>query len=327
MALAKLSDEIVAAIRADRAKGLSFGKIGRKHGCSATAAKKYGVDVALGQSSQSSKAERREPRLPDPIPEAGGPSLPESMDLSYDPFDIDTPGKWLILCDCHIPTHDKKTLELAVADARKNNVVGVLLNGDVLDFYYLSKHDSEPGRQASARHEIEMGRQFLAWLRSQLPQARIVFKEGNHDERLRKYLARKAPEIFDLEELRLENLIHAPRHGVEWVRDQRVINLGKLPIVHGHEFRGSGGVMPARWLYLRTGDMAAMGHFHRTSFYQFETIRGKPIGCWSIGCSCYLHPEYLRINQWNHGYALAELANDGNFVMHNKRVLFDGQVV
>ncbi len=83
----------------------------------------------------------QEPRLPDPAPEAGGPSLPDALPLSYTPFSLDgTPGMWGVIGDVHLPYHDKQTIELFVAECRRRDVVGVLLNGDVLDSHELSHH-------------------------------------------------------------------------------------------------------------------------------------------------------------------------------------------
>jgi hypothetical protein len=127
--------------------------------------------------------------------------------------------------------------------------------------------------------------------------------------------------VFDLDDLHLPNVVRAGEQGVEWVGDKRVIRLGKLPVVHGHEFAGGGGVSPARWLYLRAGSSALCGHFHQTSEYGFRTLDGRPQRVWSAGCLSYLHPQYRPANQWNHGYALVELAADGTFQVTNRAVL------
>lgn len=264
--------------------------------------------------------------LPEPAPEAGGPTLPDPVPQEYEAVHIDGPATWGILNDLHIPYHDKRTIELFFQECRRRQVNGVLLNGDVMDFYHLSVHYRLPDKPRT-RMEIECGKMFFEYARAQLPKARIIYHYGNHDERLKSYLVRKAEEIFDLPALQLESLLELDKYGVESVSEQRIVHLGKLPAVHGHEFRGMGGVMPARWLYLRTGDTAICGHFHRPSHYQFRTIRDHHVGCWSVGCATYLYPQWLRLNQWEHGYAFCEIANGGHFKVDNLRVLKDGSVV
>jgi predicted phosphodiesterase len=265
-------------------------------------------------------------RLPDPAPEAGGPTLPEPVPYEYKPFVIDTPGACGVLCDPHIPYHDIATLRGWVDDCRRMDARTLLLNGDVLDFYQLSDYLRDPSKPRM-RDEVLKGRQFLEYLRSTFPRARIVYKEGNHDERLKRYLATRAPDMLDLEDIRLERLLRAGDHGVEWVEDKRVVMVGKLPVIHGHEYRGGGGVMPARWLYLRTGESAMMGHLHQPTFYSFRTMTGKEVGMWSVGCACHLAPLYAPLNQWAHGWAMVELTGEGGFHVHNRRLLRSGQVV
>lgn len=259
----------------------------------------------------------------EPIPAA--PELPDAHAESYEPCAIDTAGRWLILSDIHAPYHDRTTLELAVAEAKRRGVVGVLLNGDTLDSHEVSNHDRDPSAPRYIE-EVETGRKLLAWLRGQFPTARIVLKEGNHEERLTRYIIQRAPALFGLEGIDLPALLHTADIGAEWVSDKRVIRLGRLCVVHGHEYRGGGGVMPARWLYLRTRYVSMCGHFHRTSEHGERNIRGTEERSWSLGCCCFLYPRYMPLNSWNHGFAFVELSGGGDFSVENKRV-FEGKIV
>jgi predicted phosphodiesterase len=263
--------------------------------------------------------------LPLPAPEAGGPSLPEPAALDYTPFAIDTTGTWGVISDIHLPFHDLRTINSWVDDCKRMNVAGILLNGDVLDCFMVSDHFKESNKPRM-KEEIEKGRQLLGYLRATFPRARIVYKTGNHDERLARYLATRAPEVFDLDDIQLEALLRAKDHGVEWVSEKRVIMLGKLPVVHGHEYQGGGGVMPARWLFLRTGETAMTGHFHQPTFYSFRTITGHEVGMWSLGCACHLAPQYRPLNQWRHGWAMTEVFSGGAFHVHQRQLLKSGQV-
>ncbi len=265
------------------------------------------------------------PRLPDPAPVAGGPGLPDPVELRYEPFQIDTSGPWLILNDLHIPFHDRKTIEVAVEEARRRRVAGVLLNGDVLDCAEVSEHERDPD-SLDLVDEIEKGKQFLAWLRSQLPGARLVYKSGNHDSRVPRYVLKHAPALFRLAGVGLPTWMELANYGVEWVADKRVVRLGKLNVIHGHEYKGGGGVNPARWLYLKARSVAMCGHFHRTSDHHARNIQDQHEAGWSVGCACYLHPAWLPLNDWCHGFALVAVESDGWFVVENKRVL-SGRVV
>jgi predicted phosphodiesterase len=265
------------------------------------------------------------PSLPSPAPEAGGPSLPISWAKPLVHLQIDTPGWWLILGDTHFPMHDRSTIELAVREAKDRRAVGVLLNGDIMDMHGITPFFRPPSRERFI-DEIEMAKQFLTWLRAQLPSVRIVYREGNHEFRLRRFVAEKAAELYDLPEIQLQNLIELGKHGIEWVQDKRKVLLGKLITLHGHEFRKGTGVNPARLAFLRATATCIVSHHHRSSDHPQTSLDDKLFNVWSIGCACFKHPDYDPYNQWNHGYAMVDVASDGMFSVHNRKII-DGRVV
>ena len=261
------------------------------------------------------------------MPKPAPPSLPEPVERQASPYDLCRRGRWLVLSDVHLPFHDKATVEAAVREAKRVSATGVLLGGDVLDCHELSRWDKSPD-DPRYRDEVAMGRQFLAYLRHQLPYAKFVFKDGNHEERLVNYLITRAPALFGLDVLTLPNLLHFNKYRIEHVTDRRVIKLGRLSFIHGHEHRvASQAVNPARGLFLRAKSVALCGHFHQSSEHHEPNIVGKPLGAWSLGCACGLAPFYMPLNKWNHGFAIVEIANNNlDFSVRNLRVL-NGEVV
>lgn len=304
---ARKSKELTERIKKESVKGGSFREISARAGCSPDHSRR----VIKGGTT-----------IIDEEPEEG---LPDPVQMNFDPYVIDSSGCWGIINDIHIPCHDTTTLNLFVKECRRRAVRGVILNGDLLDSHEISVHDKDPS-MPRYKHEIEQGREFVQWLRKSLPRARIIFKHGNHEERLRKYIFDRAPALEGLEGVNLAAWLHLTECGIDDIPDKRVIHLGKLHVLHGHEYRGGGGVNPARWLFLRARSVAVCGHFHRTSEHHERNIAMKFEAAWSIGCACYLHPQYAPINSWNHGFAFCEVANDGSFAFENKRI-FDGKVV
>jgi hypothetical protein len=299
-----------------------------------------GIGKALGKSKAwANAAVKAEPvggaapvagpaRMPDPAPVSGGPRFPDPVVESYEPFPINTPGNWLILSDVHIPHHDRRTVENAVEEARRRNAVGVLLNGDIMDCGGASSHHDRDPSEPDLEEEIEKMGQLLAWLRSRLPNARVVWKEGNHEYRLPRYLRNNAPALCGASKrFTLPKLVESENHGVEWVDCGRVVDLGKLPVFHGHEFKGGGGVNVGRWLFLRALESALCGHLHRSSEHVETTCKNRVLITTSVGCACFLHPRWLPNNKWNHGWAHVAVANDGAFEVTNRTVLRDGRVV
>jgi predicted phosphodiesterase len=324
-----LDSETIAKVKAVYAETGSTIETARRVGVNKSSVLKYRDVSPESQSCDTSPPPVARgyttPTMPEPAPEAGGAALPEPVDEPYEEFDATLPGQWLILNDCHIPYHDRRTIELAVREARQRGVVGVLLNGDIMDCAGISNHYREPN-VTRIEEELEKGLQFFAWLRASLPGARIVYKAGNHEERWPRYLTSAAPELFGMKQLQLPALLTLADYGVEWVDECRVIMLGKLHCVHGHEFRGGGGVMPARWLFLRSASTAICGHFHRTSDFHETALDRRQYGSWSVGCACHLYPRWLRQNKWNHGFAFVEVATNRHFTVTNRRILRDGTV-
>jgi predicted phosphodiesterase len=272
-------------------------------------------------------------RNADPVPTTYAQSTvrndyraPKTYGKDRTDFVIHGPQRILRLSDIHFPIHDPAALDAAIKYGKEHDPTIILLDGDIADLSDMSRHEKTT-LQNFVNEEMHMLVGFLDGLRATFPKARIIWKEGNHEERVTAYLMRKAPELlatdcFDLFAfMRIITGRMDATDRVEWVSDKRIIKAGHLNFLHGHEFRGGGGVNPARWLYLRTGENAICGHFHRTSEHSEPSLSGQQRGAWSTGCLCHLSPDYLRHNKWNHGFAWVEVDKAGNFRVKNIRIL------
>ena len=251
--------------------------------------------------------------------------LPPSEEKPFTPHRIAPSGdeRALILSDIHIPYHNLPALRAALTVGKRDDCSILILNGDTLDFYKLSRFQKDP-RARSARDEIARANQLLDAIDEQFPKARKIWKDGNHDERYAHYLCAHAPELFSVlaEHASLPQLLELHDRGWEYVTDKRPIYLGKLPVIHGHEYPTPvlGPVNAARGLFLRAKSCALVGHHHQTSEHTETSIREDMITTWSAGCLCDLHPEYARFNKWNHGAARVDLDAKGNFSVRNFRI-------
>ncbi len=254
------------------------------------------------------------------------PQCPPSAAEPWLKVEIDGPCRVLSLSDIHIPYHHREALEAAVAYGRKLKPNVVLINGDYMDFHQLSRWDKDPKNRSTAE-EIEIGKQGLKWLRNRYPKARIIYKLGNHCERLNKYVYSRCVELWGLEGLQLHNALDFENLGIERVNDNPIM-LGKLPVLHGHEAgKGiSAPVNPARGLFLRTLHSCLEGHYHRTSTHCEPDMFKNERTTWSQGCLCDMTPLYARFNKWNWGFAFIDVAKDNEFDMHNLRISDDYKV-
>jgi len=250
--------------------------------------------------------------------------LPESEEQEIKPYII--PSKCtriLLLSDIHIPYHSIEALTLALDFGKEKKIDTIILNGDTIDFYLISRFQKDV-RKRSIPHELEATRQFLSTLRQEFPQAHIIYKVGNHDARLRAYLMIKAPELLGIQEFELQNLLQLKSFNIDFVDDKVIMKLKALNILHGHEF-GQNVFSPvnvARGLFLKANAIAIQGHNHQTSENTVTTLNGDMVTTWSTGCMCELQPDYLPYNKWNRGFAYIEV-NGKEFEVFNKRIKGD----
>lgn len=244
--------------------------------------------------------------------------FPESYAETREPYKL-APGKWLILSDIHLPYHDTEAVKMALNYGLDNGYKNLLINGDLIDFYQLSRYEKDP-RKRSFKQELESARLFIELVSEWFDN--VVFKLGNHDERYEKWMFVKAPELLDCEDFKLETLLRCGEHHVSVVGDKRIIKAGKLNILHGHEFPGgSGGVNPARSMFLKACDSILVGHFHKTSSHTETTLQGDVITTHSTGHLGEASPLYMPYNKWNHGFATLDLNKDGTYHLQNLRIV------
>lgn len=247
--------------------------------------------------------------------------MPPSKAEPWGSHDLGVTGTVGVLSDIHVPYHDEVALRAAVDQLRGDKVDALVLNGDVADFYSISRYTKDP-RKRRFKAEVDAVRDMLAWLRGLFPNIPIVFKAGNHEERWNHWLWQHAPEISDDKRTGLGEWLDMADYGITLVEDQRPIMAGRLPILHGHE-KGKGISAPvnqARGAFMRLHHTVLEGHGHRTSAHCEPDMFGREIFCWSTGCLCDLRPEYARINKFNHGFASVRVESDGQFNVENFRI-------
>lgn len=222
--------------------------------------------------------------------------------------------------DAHIPYHDQDALEIFIERACDIKAKTILLGGDWLDCYQLSRWEKDP-RQRSFADELSVFKEVIKSIRS-ATKAKIKYKLGNHEYRLDKYVMANAPALFGINNISFSGLLDAAQLGIEIISPMRVIRADHLNIVHGHEFGASvfSPVNPARGLYMKAKKSALCFHHHRASSHSETAINGDRVITWSGGCLCGLHPEYMPINNWSHGFA--EIYHDGEmFTVRNREIV------
>lgn len=250
--------------------------------------------------------------------------LPESLSEKTENFIIPINIKKMgIISDIHLPYHDELATRTAIEYIKKEGVDAVLLNGDIIDFYGISRFDRNPSKP-KMREEFDQLQYFLTSLKAYFPDTKIYYKIGNHEERWQKYFYTKAPELFGIHEFEFAEITKLREHKIELIEGKQIIKFGALNIIHGHEFGEStfSPVNAARGTFIKALASTVHGHNHSTSSHHQNNLNEDAMAVWSIGCLCELSPDYRPMGflKWNHGFGIVERREGNGFSFHNYRI-------
>jgi len=254
-------------------------------------------------------------------------NLPPTEETIYDPFLIKGHKRVAIFSDIHVPYHNIASLTAAIEFSKKEKVDALLLNGDTIDCFRLSRYTKDP-RKRNFAQELDTFKALFDVFEKQL-KCKIYFKSGNHEARYEAFLFEKAKELVGVDEFEFENIIKARARGIDMIADKRYMLMNNLAGIHGHEYIGgiTAPVNPARGLFLKSKVSCFQGHNHQTSEHTEPTLTGKMVTTWSLGCLAELHPEYMPLNRLKHRFAIVDLDDNGeDFQFRNKRI-FKGKIL
>ena len=231
----------------------------------------------------------------------------------------------LYIGDLHIPYHSIESIRLALKYAKNKGVNTIYINGDLLDCYQISRFRKDP-EKLDLLDEIGLTTQFLRNLRNVFPDESIYYKIGNHEERFENLAKDKVPELWKAKAIRtLPELLECKELGIEIVKSKQLVKAGKLFVIHGHEYNGSGQINIARGLLLKSQDNILSHHYHRSQHFDSKPINDKPLGAWSVGCLSGLKPAFCPLNNWVNGFAHQVIESDETFTLYNKTII-SGQI-
>jgi predicted phosphodiesterase len=245
------------------------------------------------------------------------PPLTDTRNIS--PFITPTSiKKTLVLADIHGRFYNREAFEIAIETGVKRGCDSVIVDGDFMDFYQFSKFDKNPAISIIFE-EQEWGQDVLRMLQDAF--GTVILKEGNHDMRREKYIARLAatmPELMNMSSYS-DYLFFDGCH-VNFVEDYNHIEYGKLSIIHGHEYYGGGGIHVAYNRFNKALDNLMSAHSHIAQSVIKKDIHDHIMGSWTLGCICNLNPRYSPKNNWNNGFGIIEKDSSGDFEVDNRVV-------
>jgi hypothetical protein len=154
----------------------------------------------------------------------------------------------------------------------------VILNGDVMDFPQISKHDPLGWEHRyTVQEEIEAAVDAMHQIAMAAGRARKIWTLGNHDARFEKRLAVKVPEYAKLNGFHLKDYfpLWEPCWSA-WINENST-----HPTVVKHRFRAG---EHAPWNnVIKSGTNIVTAHLHSAKIYPFTSYTGTLYG---VDCGC-----------------------------------------
>lgn len=210
-----------------------------------------------------------------PTVDSAGRATPHSPPLQFErrrKFEVKD-GIVIIFSDPHwLPDHSTVAHDALETLVKKLRPVGVICGGDAADGDTISRYDPTRGhhKRFSVREEMECVKEHFDSLDKVIdrfaPHAWRAWTLGNHDVRLSRFVATRAPEMLDMPYTRLEDWV--PRWPLSWTVEINSGGPGMTVVRHKNQ---------AGMLHLqaqKAGCHYVHGHVHRLNVHTLATFSG-----------------------------------------------------
>lgn len=224
--------------------------------------------------------------------------------------------RYLILSDIHVPDQDNGLIKPLIDFINYYKPTHVDFLGDFFNFTKISSYAQDPFYKTTLVEEIEEGKELLRIFTKAIQKnhrgAEITFFEGNHENRLNKFIAKNAPQLAELltdgeYTLSVPSILRLKDLDIKWIPYYQLVTRYGVVFNHGHRVRSKAG--HTAHANLDTFGMSGFsGHTHKlahiTRTQGFETKFWLETGCL---CSLKPTPTYTVAPDWSHGFATADL--------------------
>lgn len=249
------------------------------------------------------------------------------------PMHADRLTRWLIIPDVHAPFHSRGAWRLAMNIGRWLQPDGVVILGDLADCYAVSAHSRDPSRVNRFAEEIATANALLDEVDA-LGARQVVFCLGNHEDRTRRYVFTRAPELAAMGGI--EEWLRLRERGYLVTPYRHFARIGSLHVTHEHGFAGKFAAFRARESF---EGAIAIGHTHRLATMHSGSVTGglhpgATLG-W-LGDATTLAVDYTHrieaLRSWTHAVGVAWVHPDGGTHLEavpfvNRRAVVAGTLV
>lgn len=226
--------------------------------------------------------------------------------------------------DFHFPYQDQPAVDSFVGMVKALGPHRVVLNGDIGDFFQLSRFNTAGIREDELQNEIDEANEFRAQVRAAAPDAVLDETCGNHDDRIITYVANKAGSLKTLRALQPKALFQYDELNINWHPGAGFLLRPNFLTKHGTMVRGEAGAS-AKAEFMAAGISGISGHTHRLATYRREGYTQRQ---WTEqACLCRVDPDYVvgRPN-WTQGCAVGEFSTRSDSFAIHEVAFVDGKL-
>lgn len=149
--------------------------------------------------------------------------------------------RYVVVPDCHVPYHDVSLIALVTKIIKILKPNGVIQLGDALDFWQISSYDKNPLRKKTMMDDIKVYSGILdEWEKALGRDGEIIQLEGNHEDRLRRYIWKHAKELADGWVRSVPEMLGFKKRSIKctWheLANWQSCKIGNCVFHHGHYF-------------------------------------------------------------------------------------------
>lgn len=236
---------------------------------------------------------------------------------------------YLVIPDLHVPHHDVSYVALISRVIKLVKPDGVVQLGDALDFWQVSRFDKNPMRKQTLMEDVEAYSKILDEWEDALPlTGEIIQLEGNHEDRLRRYIWQNAKELADGWVKTVPEMLNLKKRSIKcsWheLANWRSCKLGDCILHHGHYYNA----------HVAVGNLTRYpmslitGHTHR---FQFASNGDRFSASLGHGSNEHLTAHQPTPTGWQQAFGILTIVNgkshlhpvlvrDGECVVFGKRI-------
>lgn len=235
-----------------------------------------------------------------------------------------TTRKVLIIPDTHRPFHDSRAYNLMLSVAVDVDPDEVVILGDYADFYWANFYGKNPGvtKSFSTEEEIQNVNEGLEEISDLFPGAKKVFIEGNHEERLTRYLHAKASELY--KSISLKSVLSLRGWTVVPYSPTQLYCVGNSHLYARHKPYG-GGTHCAYQTLVKGNRSMVFGHTHRIQEYQAVDaleVTHRAVSMGWLGDKTHPVMQYVQDHhQWSLGFGLVDVLPNKTFFLRTIHII------